>query len=152
MHGISVTAVDRDESLLAKARQLHKTDYYNPAWWSANKAPLVTVAHTFGCERGSDIAFLRKHAAQLVIVVRFLRRGVLEHLHEAVSRGGHIVYEHFLEGCERFGGPVKKSQMLKRGELQTVFSRERGFTVLRDSEERLSDGRPVVRFIARRDK
>lgn len=85
-----------------------------------------------------------------MVVVRFLRRGVLELLHEGVAEGGVVLYEHFLRGCESFGGPKKESQMLEMGELGRVFSEERGFVVLSDEEERLADGRPVVRFIAQR--
>jgi hypothetical protein len=86
------------------------------------------------------------------VVVRFLRRGVLQNLHHAVLPGGFVFYEHFLVGCEQFGGPMKPSQMLQRGELANLFSPTRGFTVFVDEEHTLADGRPMARFLAQRQQ
>lgn len=151
-HGFKVTAVDRDEKLMNKAVKLaHRTDYAN--WFHTNPLPqhFTAVTRTFGVDSTDDINFLKLNASCLVLVVRFLRRGVLEHLWHAVAPGGYIVYEHFLVGCEKFpNGPRKISQMLQPGELKEIFSSGRGFHCICDEQSTLSDGRPIVRFVARR--
>lgn len=141
--GFAVTAVDRDAGLLAKAGRFGNRE-------AKEGGKVCTVVRTLGAHLSEDRAWLRRNQAWLLLVVRFLRRGVLELLHEGVKEGGFVVYEHFLKGCEKFGGPKKYSQMLERGELRKVFSKERGFVVLRDDEETLADGRPVARFVAHR--
>lgn len=147
--GFVVTAVDRDRALMAKAASLAARHLANQP--STTKTGVVNcTVRTFGADITDDTHFLRSNAAGLLVVVRFLRRSVLNLLWNAILPGGFIVYEHFLEGCERFGGPVKASQMLKSGELRQVFSEARGFTVWHDEQSNLSDGRPIVRFIARR--
>lgn len=141
--GFKVTAVDRDAGLLSKAGRFANRE-------ARNGGKVETVVRALGAHLSEDREWLRRNKAGLLLVVRFLRRGVLELLHEGVKDGGFVVYEHFLKGCERFGGPKKESQMLQPGELSKVFSEDRGFNVLRDDEETLSDGRPVVRFVAHR--
>lgn len=141
--GFKVTAVDRDPVLLAKAARFGNRE-------ARIGGRVRTELRTLGAHLSEDRDWLRKRKAGLLLVVRFLRRGVLELLHEGVRDGGFVVYEHFLRGCEKFGGPKKDSQMLEPGELRRVFSEGRGFKVLRDDEEKLSDGRPVVRFVAHR--
>lgn len=143
--GFKVTAVDRDPLLMQKCLQLVRR--YSPD----SIGSVRTIVHTFGTDLKGDIAFLRSNISSLLVVVRFLRRGVLDLLWHAVAPGGFVLYEHFLEGCQHLGGPVKPSQMLQPGELRSVFSKSRGFTVVRDEEATLPDGRPVARFIAKRD-
>lgn len=144
-HGFEVTAVDRDPLLMQNCLQLVSR-------YSSNSSGSVhTIVYTFGKDLTEDIAFLKANAASLLVVVRFLRRSVLDLLWNAVAPGGFVLYEHFLDGCQHLGGPVKPSQMLRSGELRTVFSRARGFTIVKDEEATLSDGRPIARFIAVRD-
>lgn len=139
--GFRVTAVDRDAALLAMAERFANRE-------AKEGGSADTVLRTLGAHLQKDRAWLRRNRSKLLLVVRFFRRGVLELLHEGVEEGGFVIYEHFLKGCEKFGGPKKDSQMLLRGELRKVFSEKRGFQVLRDSEETLADGRPVTRFVA----
>ncbi|CAN8063682.1 unnamed protein product [Agarophyton chilense] len=147
--GFFVTAVDRDSKLTDKASKLCLRNQYHSLLPSPRaNGKVITMTRTFGANLAEDRDFLRRHAAGLLIVVRFLRRGVLELLHEGVRSGGLVIYEHFLTGCERFGSPAKPSQMLRRGELREVFSPARNFTIIRDEECSLQDGRPVVRFVA----
>lgn len=111
------------------------------------------ITRTFGADLCADAQFLREHASSLLLVVRFLRQGVVQQLPHAVQPGGFVVYEHFLSGCERFAsGPRKPSQMLQRGELAQIFTAEKGFSVWLDEETTLVDGRPMNRFVARRDR
>lgn len=153
-HGVTVTAVDRDAALVGKAVRLAARPvlFSSPASPSVPApAPVTGLVRTLGANLGEDASFFRTHAAGLLLVVRFLRRGVLDLLPHAVLPGGFVIYEHFLRGCELFGGPVKKAQMLQPGELRSVFTEARGFTVCMDGDCRLADGRPVVRFVARRN-
>lgn len=137
--GFNVVAVERDESLVRKAQSLGDR-------WGAGR--VKAIRRTFGADLTKDKEWFRKNKAALLVVVRFLRRGVLELLPEGVAEDGVVVYEHFLHGCERFGGPKKMSQMLAPGELRKVFSEGKGFRTLMDNTEQLEDGRPVVRFLA----
>lgn len=147
VRGVDVVAVDRDSQLLSKLDKLRSTMYYYDV--IPDKVGTITTIHrTFGADRSADTQFLRSHASDLLLVVRFLRRGVLDLLYHAVLPGGYVAYEHFLVGAEHYGGPRKRSQLLEMGELRTVFSAERGFVVIRDERCLLEDGRPVVRFVA----
>lgn len=152
MHGFQVTTVDRDPKLTAKTTRLATRRSYKP-WFCDSNIPnglVYGVTRTLGVHLSDDQCFFRANASGLLLVVRFLRRGVLDHLWEAVLPGGFVVYEHFLRGCENFGGPKKPSQMLQPGELRQIFSADRGFTVWQDTQSRLPDGRPITRFVARK--
>lgn len=149
-YGLKVLAIDRDSTLLSLATHLSRRHYDMPR---VRKGGCVnTVQRTLGANLKEDAAFFKLHAAGLVLIARFLRRGLLELLPLAVAPGGYIVYEHFLRGCERFGRPNKPSQMLNMGELANIFCEKAGFEILRDEQCKLSDGRPVVRFVATRIK
>lgn len=151
----NVTAVDRDASLIAKAVALgNRSDQHildTPAGSTArNRGRVQGVVRTFGKSFFEDMNWLQSNAAQLVVVVRFLRRGVLEQIGKGVLPGGFILYEHFLTGCEALGGPVKQSQVLQRGELEKIFGDCNGFKVFSSLETNLDDGRPVIRYLAQR--
>lgn len=177
--GFQVTAVDRDVHLVQKAVDLYNykpyhryiQHQYNSNDGDKNSEPsndtnsilgrgvyrsggaVRGIMRTFGADLCADAQFLREHAASLLLVVRFLRQGVVQQLPHAVQPGGFVVYEHFLSGCERFSsGPRKPSQMLQRGELAHIFTAEKGFSVWLDEETSLADGRPMNRFVARRDR
>lgn len=154
--GWRVTVVDRDAGLINKATRLggRRNQYFAAEKLHSDESgqdgSVDGIVRTFGAHLKEDSAWFCENAASLLLVVRFLRRGVLELLPNAVAHGGFVVYEHFLRGCEEFGGPMKAAQMLEHGELRKVFCEARGFAVVRDDEERLADGRPVARFVARR--
>lgn len=161
--GWNVVGVDRCASLVSKCEALgnRRDQEFGPIVEHTDSAPdapphggqpcgrVRGVVRTLGTNLADDAEFLRENAAQLLLVVRFLRRGVLELLPLGVLPLGFVLIEHFLTGCELLGGPMKKSQMLERGELGKLFGRS-GFIVLREEELKLADGRPVVRFLAQR--
>lgn len=150
-HGWDVVAVDRDRDLVEKAAQLGRRAWTGFGVDYIGRCGRVTgTARTLGSNLAEDSKWLSDKSANLLVVVRFLRRGVLELLPHAVAEGGWVIIEHFLTGCEKFGGPMKRSQMLERGELGHLF-RPAGFTVLHEDEVFLADGRPVVRFLAVRE-
>ncbi len=146
-HGWRVHAVDRCEKLLHRAALLSTRRYDD----DGNVRGVVTTeVRTFGADNADDKAWLHANAAHFVLVVRFLRRPLLEMLGCAVLPGGVLAYEHFLDGCEAFGAPKKKSQMLRHGELANLYSPNSGFDILLNEIANLPDGRPVNRFIARK--
>jgi SAM-dependent methyltransferase len=152
--GWNVVAVDRDPLLVAKACSLGNRADQVHRWPEVNtfgscRGRVEGVVRTFGTNLAEDAQWMKRHSSDFVVVVRFLRRGVLENLPYAVRKGGFLYYEHFVVGCERFGGPMRRAQMLEHGELAKLFSRRTGFTVLMDEEHVLADGRPVARFLAR---
>jgi SAM-dependent methyltransferase len=157
--GWHVTAVDRDVSLVNKAAALgnrndqqHRSSTFSLLTNSRERGSVSGVVWTFGANLAEDKVWLRAHAASLLLVVRFLRHGVLEMLGEGVREGGFILYEHFLVGCELHeSGPRKRSQMLHEGECRRIFGPDAGFDVLVDDIIVLADGRPCSRFLARKN-
>lgn len=150
--GFNIIAVDRDSKLIEKLIQLADRTSYQ-SWFlttSSSSGTVRGITRTMGANLNEDLNFLTENAAGLLVVVRFLRRGVLDLLWRAVLPGGFVIYEHFLKGCEKYGGPKKASQMLEPNELGQVFSASRGFTVLQDIQTHLPDGRPISRFVAKR--
>ncbi|PHS14877.1 MAG: hypothetical protein COA86_14475 [Kangiella sp.] len=83
----------------------------------------------------------------LVIVSRYLHRPLLKYIDRLLKPNGFIVYQTFLEGCEKFGSPKNPRYLLKHGELANIFS---GYKIFYDQLERLSDGRPTNAFIAQK--
>jgi len=155
--GWSVLAVDRSTELIARTEQLSRRLYSQGDGDDEmnnnndnNFGMVSTETRTFGAHTTNDQEWLREKAAYLVIVVRFLRRPLLYHLGAAVKENGIIAYEHFLDGCEKFGSPKNKAQMLRHGELAKLFSPQNGFRIILDQVHHLADGRPVSRFIAQR--
>lgn len=150
MAGFDVIAVDRDARLLDKTQALLENYSTHPCMpWHVERGEVRCVQRTLGAHLQRDREWLQDNAADVVLVVRFLRRGVLQLLPGAVREGGVLLYEHFLMGCEKFGGPNKRAQMLERGELAAIFAPPL-FRILLDEESTLSDGRPITRFICQR--
>ena len=145
--GWRVHAVDRCEKLLKRAALLSTRLYEDDA---DVRGVVNTEVRTFGADNTQDKSWLRANAAKLVLVVRFLRRPLLQMLGCAVLPGGLLAYEHFLDGCEEFGAPKKKSQMLRHGELASLYAPHSGFDIIRNEVTKLPDGRPVNRFVARK--
>ncbi len=83
----------------------------------------------------------------LIVVVRYLHRPLLSLLPKLLNDSGYIVYQTFMQGCEKFGSPKNPRFLLQKNELATTFS---GFKILLDEIEYLTDGRPVNSFIAQK--
>lgn len=86
-------------------------------------------------------------AVALISVVRYLHRPLLAQLPNWLAPGGLLVYETFVRGAERFGGPRRPAFLLEPGELAQQFS---GWQILHDVIAPLPDGRPVQQFIVRK--
>jgi SAM-dependent methyltransferase len=94
--GHTVTAVDRDTSLLAPQPNIES----------------VTV----DLEDGSPWPFPGRQFGA-VVVTNYLYRPLLPTLLDAIAPGGVLLYETFMVGNERFGKPSRPDFLLKDGEL-----------------------------------
>ncbi len=83
----------------------------------------------------------------LIHVARYLHRPLLPMLAHWLRPGGVLVYETFLRGAERFGGPRRPQFLLERGELASYFV---DWTTLHAVEQTLSDGRPVQQLVVQK--
>lgn len=88
------------------------------------------------------------HASlDLVCVLRYLHRPLLSVIDTLLRPGGVILYQTFLQGCEKISRPRNPAYLLRPGELAEQFA---AYQVLLDDVEYLADGRPVSAFIARK--
>ena len=94
--GHKVTSVDRDVSALAVQ-------------------PNVEIVRA-DLEDGSPWPLLGRRFGG-VIVTNYLHRPLFPALLDALSSGGALLYETFMEGNERFGRPSRPEFLLKDGEL-----------------------------------
>jgi hypothetical protein len=83
----------------------------------------------------------------LVTVFRFLHRPLLPAIAAALAPGGHLIYETFRRGQERFGRPTHPRFLLWPGELERAFP---GLEILRTEESEPPGGPVMARLHARR--
>lgn len=93
----------------------------------------------------------RRGSFDLVHVCRFLHRPLIPALVALLRPGGHLLYSHFLEGCERSarGFPRSDAGFFRCGELESLVAAE-ALTVLEVEHDHLDDGRPMVHILAQR--
>jgi SAM-dependent methyltransferase len=84
----------------------------------------------------------------LICVFRYLHRPLLTQLQHHLKPNGIIIYQTFMEGCEKISRPKNPRFLLKHGELASVFE---NFTIIKNSISYLDDGRPVSAFIAQKN-
>jgi SAM-dependent methyltransferase len=133
MHGFEVEAIDRAEEALAWARAL-----------AARSG--VTIATRVADLEAPRASLPRGHYA-LVTVFRFLHRPLLPAIAAALAPGGHLIYETFRRGQERFGRPTHPRFLLWPGELERAFP---GLEILRAEETEAPGGPVMARLHARR--
>jgi len=97
-----VTALDRDESVLAGMRGL-------------DAITLVTADVEAGVWPFESGAF------DAIIVTNYLHRPLLPRLVSALATGGMLIYETFMLGNERYGKPSNPQFLLRPGELLEAF-------------------------------
>ena len=132
-HGFRVLAVDAKVDALERLQA------------SARARDLDIAQQCLDLETGNVV--LAQPAFALINVARYLHRPLLPQLRHWLQPGGWLVYETFLQGAERFGGPRRPAFLLAPGELAGEFAE---FTILHDSVLYLADGRPMQQFIARK--
>ncbi len=82
-----------------------------------------------------------------VVICRYLHRPLLPKLKSLIKPSGLIAYQTFMRGAEKIGSPKNPRYLLEEGELATMFS---DFDILLNDIEKLPDGRPLSRFVARK--
>lgn len=137
MHGIDYQkeALQRSQ-LLAHNNQLNIHCYQQDL--EKNARPFEQL-HPQGLPRSFD----------LITVCRYLHRPLLANLKALLNPGGYIIYQTFMQGCEKISSPKNPNFLLKENELKHYFE---DFTLINNEVVHLPDGRPFSAFIAQRPK
>jgi len=123
--------------------------YEAEAWDSApealSRAEALATRHgvrltTVACDLEQASPPLPHERYDLVVCFRFLHRPLFPAIERALASGGHLVYETYRVGQERFGKPRRPAFLLERGELRRAFPT---LEVMR-YEELESEGGPVT--------
>ena len=133
-NGFEVEAWDRDTGALARADALA----------ARNGVHLRTV--TVNLEAAVAPAFAEAKYA-LILCFRYLHRPLFPLLMHALAPGGHLVYETFREGQERYGHPRRPRFLLYRGELREAFA---ALELLEYEESEPAGGPVMARLHARK--
>ena len=91
----------------------------------------------------------RRFAA--VVVTNYLHRPLLPALVAAVATGGHLLYETFARGNERFGRPANPDFLLRPGELLRAVAGQLRVVAYEDRIVRRPRPAAVQRICARRE-
>jgi rhodanese-related sulfurtransferase len=107
MHGFEVEAIDHAEEALGWAHAL------------ATRHGVTITTRAMDLEAHG--ASLPEGRCALVTVFRFLHRPLLPVIAAALAPGGHLVYETFRRGQERFRRPTHPRFLFWPGELERAF-------------------------------
>lgn len=137
-HGWDMTGVDWSEDSLQRVASLAQ----------ATQVKVRTLLQDLETE-AAPLQELADGSIQLVCVARYLHRPLFPTIRRLLSRGGIVIYQTFMQGCEQtaIGRPRNPKFLLAAGELANLFH---GFDIILDEVELLDDGRPVSAFVARR--
>jgi SAM-dependent methyltransferase len=135
-HGWQMTGYDLRAEILEKAQAL------------AHRCGVSVITQQRDLETGVDpFADYEAASVHLICVARYLHRPLFPYLKRLLAPGGMIVYQTFMQGCERFGSPKNPKFLLAPNELSQVFH---GYHILTDDMITLPDGRPMSAFIAQK--
>ena len=127
LHGFEVEAWDRDAEALSRANAL-----------AARHGVCLRTVTTDLEQETAPVFGEAKYA--LVVCFRYLHRPLFPLLRDALAPGGHIVYETYREGQERYGRPRRPRFLLRPGELREAFAA----LELLEYEETSPEGGPVM--------
>lgn len=133
MHGFEVEAIDRAEEALGWARAL-----------AARHGVRITT-RTADLEAPGTTLPAGRYA--LITVFRFLHRPLLPAIAAALAPGGHLIYETFRRGQERFGRPTHPRFLFWPGEIRQAFA---DLEILHVEESDPPEGPVMARLHARR--
>lgn len=88
-----------------------------------------------------------KQQYDLILVVRYLHRPLLNQLEKKLTKGGILAYQTFMQGCEIYGRPKNPAYLLKENELANQFNQ---MQVLQNKKIKLADDRPINLFVAKK--
>ncbi len=135
--GWEMTGIDYSEDSLQRAQVLA----------AAESMAVTTVLRDLEKSPTALVDF-DTNAYSLIHVSRYLHRPLLPKLPRLLQKGGLLVYQTFMSGCENtaIGRPSNPRFLLKQGELAHTYAQA---NILLDRIDYLEDGRPVNAFIAR---
>jgi len=131
--GWEVEALDRDPEALARAAAL------------ATRHGVALRTRAMDLERGE--VELPAARFSLVVCFRYLHRPLFPQLERSLAPGGHLVYETYRLGQERFGKPQRERFLLKPGELSSAFP---SLHVVHYAELEPAGGPVTARLLARK--
>lgn len=148
--GFDVLACDFDQKALTRTQEMARLhgveDKVKVLKWDAKNDD------AFMCALSSvdDVSRLK-----LVLGVRFCHKPLFAQIvkHMPAESDCFFAWFHFAKGCEhsKVGRPNKEKDLIAPNEeLQSTFTKNEGFEVLKDDVSFISDGRPSANFIARR--
>jgi len=133
MKGFTVEAWDSAPEALANA--------------SAMASRHRVAIETLTCDLERPSPPIPESRYRLVVCFRFLHRPLFSVLERALAPGGHLIYETFRAGQERFGRPRRQAFLLEAGELERAFPT---LEVLRYEEPSPAGGPWTARLWARK--
>lgn len=149
-NGVEMTGIDYHSDALKRARRLAKSNQVDIQTLKldleASKLDLETPKLDLNAAE-TPLRCFDADSFHIVSVLRYLHRPLLSQLDRLIAPGGFIVYQTFMEVCEKISSPKNPRFLLKPNELNSVFS---SYHIYRDEIETLKDGRPVSAFIAQK--
>lgn len=133
LHDFEVEAWDIDPEALARAERLARRER--------------VAIQTKVCDLESGEPPIPPGRFELVACFRYLHRPLFPLMARALAPGGHLVYETYRIGQERFGKPTRERFLLESGELVRAFA---GLEILRYEEPDPPGGPLTARLLARR--
>lgn len=134
-HGWQMSGIDFHSDALERAQNLAQF----------NQQSITT--HALDFESTENALLTLEQEFDLVCVVRYLHRPLLDQIKTIIKPGGYILYQTFMQGCEKISNPRNPRFLLEAGELARQFQ---DFRIYLDGIDHLEDGRPVSRFIAQK--
>jgi len=133
LHGLDTEAWDHDTFVLGRAAALAKR----------SGAAIRTLVVDLEAKHPP----LVRGAWDVIVCFRFLHRPLLPRIADALAPGGHLVYETYRAGQERFGKPQRARFLLESGELVRAFT---ALEILRYAEPSPPAGPWTARLHARK--
>lgn len=135
---MSVTAIDNKGNVLKRAKQLAQNSGAQVTFKCCDLSKTVKT---------EDDECLPAGKFDVILAVRFLNRALLSQLSNKLSPNGFLLWETFVDNGEFLESPKNPNFILKTGELAEVF---KDLNIITDKIQKISDGRPVNAFIARK--
>lgn len=137
LNGFLTTGIDYSEDALCRAQLLANINNVS----FTKKQLNLEASDTILLENFTPESF------DVICVFRYLHRPILPILSTLLKKEGYLIYQTFMEGCEKIGSPKNPRFLLKKNELATQFNH---LHPLINKTILLSDGRPMSAFITQK--